>query len=228
MASIDPRMRFVWLAQAAIALAAFWLLAFILYILVSPGEILPGTPNRVLLFTLMIGSFVVVLGGMAAWAELSLRSFAWSLEEKELVIEKGLLAKQRLSLPYEKIKEIRVLRAGWHFIDQVFGLATLRIETGDRRLYAVIPGVAEPDELIRSILARSQGTPLKEAKEAKEDEDRRLLLEIREELKGIKGLLEKREREKPSFREALHEPESEFGFDELTRMLKEEHRKKKK
>ncbi|MEM4390189.1 MAG: PH domain-containing protein [Candidatus Micrarchaeia archaeon] len=223
MASIDPRMRFVWLTQAIIVLAAFWLLAFVFYILVSPGEILPGTPNRILLFTLMVSSFLVVLGGTAAWAELSLRSFAWSLGEKELIIEKGLLAKQKLSLPYDKIKEIRVLRTGWHFVDQIFGLSTLRIETGDRKLYAVIPGVAEPDELIRSILARSQGTPLKEAKR---DESTQLLLEIRQELKEIRGLLEKHEREKPSFREVLHEPEA--GFDELARALREESRKKKK
>jgi len=227
MASIDARMRFVWLAQAAIALSAFWLLAFILYIIISPGEIIQGTPNRVLLFALFIGSFIIVLGGVAAWAELFLRSFTYSLGEKELAVEKGLLSKTRLSIPYEKVKEIRVLRSGWNFIDQIFGLATLHIETSDRKAYAVIPGVADPDGLIRSILARSQGT--KEApKETREEETRRLLLELREELKGIRGMLEKRERERPSFSEALHEPEAAGGFDELTRILKEEHRKRKK
>lgn len=84
-----------------------------------PGSALFAPP---VLFIAAIGIGLPVLLEYLGW-----RRFTWRLREEEILIEKGVLSRQRRSIPYERIQDVSLSQPLLH---RVFGLAAVKLETG--------------------------------------------------------------------------------------------------
>jgi putative membrane protein len=110
----------------------------------------------------------IVLGGTQwlAWSR-----FRYGLGASELLIESGLLSRNRRSIPFERIQDLDIEQGPLH---RLFGLAKIKIETGaggkDEGVLDSIT-LAEADRLRRAIRA-GQGTVGATAGAAAEPSDR--------------------------------------------------------
>ncbi len=243
---VNSRVKYVFISEAGLLLAGLWLLVMMSYLIVHPEErMIESVPNGLVLFFALAVFSIIVLAATFVWAELYHQSIDYLFGEKELVVEKGIIGRKKTTVPYDRIKEVRVLRSGIHLIDQIFGVATLRIETGEKKSGEItIPGIIDPEETIRAMMNRThvakpqeqQQTPAS-AEAAPIASDKKLLFEILEELKAIRKSLEnsgRKEEQKASA--AAKEPAREFmdgiaiddqvRIDELTRMLSQKKKKK--
>ena len=126
---------------------------------------------RGIIFLLIAGSFnifaalVIVLVGAVAGVARWLR-FEWRLEDQALVIEQGVLQRQRRVIPLERIQSVESVRKLSH---RLFGVVELRVEsvgggTTEGQLDALSPRDAAA---LRSLLLRKGG-----AQENGEHDDR--------------------------------------------------------
>jgi putative membrane protein len=69
----------------------------------------------------LIGVFVL-FGKWLGW-----RSFRYGVGEREIVIESGILSRNRRSIPFDRVQDVDIERA---LLARMFGLAKVRIETG--------------------------------------------------------------------------------------------------
>ncbi|MBI5159699.1 PH domain-containing protein [Candidatus Micrarchaeota archaeon] len=199
---LNPRVKFVWLSEALLALACVWFVVMMGYLIIHPEDrVVEGLSNGLLLFVVLSVVSLVSLAATWAWASLFYNGFDYSFGEKEAVIEQGIVGKKKTVVPYDKVKEVRVVRSGIHFIDQIFGISTLRIDIGDKKAGEVnIPGVSDAQEVIWIMTSKNQRAGLEQAKNAENSpvelglhgsgSDKKLLFEILEELKAIRKALE--------------------------------------
>jgi uncharacterized membrane protein YdbT with pleckstrin-like domain len=123
--------------------------------LISENYILVGLPVLVLL---IIGFFV--------WAKLSYQFYKYALTDDGFRKELGVISKQYVTIPYEKIQNVDITRG---IIDRLLGLSVLNIQTagssapassGEGRLPGLLHEDAEKlrDEIILRIKqAKNQG-----------------------------------------------------------------------
>jgi putative membrane protein len=74
-----------------------------------------------LLVAAVIGGIMIVM----QW--LRWRSFRYGVGEREIVIESGILSRNRRSIPFDRVQDVDIERA---LLARVFGLAKVKIETG--------------------------------------------------------------------------------------------------
>lgn len=199
---LNPRVKFVWLSEALLLVACVWFVVMVGYLILHPEErIVEGLSNGLLLFLVLSVISLVSLASAWAWASLFYNGFEYSFGEKEAVIEQGIVGKKKTVVPYDKVKEVRVVRSGVHLIDQIFGISTLRIDVGDKKAGEItIPGVSDAQEVIRVMTSKNQRPALEQAKTGENSpadsslpgsgSDKKLLFEILEELKAIRKALE--------------------------------------
>lgn len=76
-------------------------------------------------YLLLLAFAAVVLTALGEW--LGWRSFRYGVGERELVIESGILSRNRRSIPFERVQDVNIERGP---LARLFGLAKVKIETG--------------------------------------------------------------------------------------------------
>ncbi|RLG18898.1 hypothetical protein DRN67_03745 [Candidatus Micrarchaeota archaeon] len=152
-----------------------------------------------------IGLELIILIPSIVWARIRYNAFTYSFGEDELIIRDGIITRQRIVVPYERIQRVSTERT---LRERLLSLANLRIETAARdakRFSAVIPGIAyeERDRIIAEVMKHvvrkrdGAGLGMQESENNHVEENNvngreyGLLLD---ELKRIRELLEKQER----------------------------------
>jgi putative membrane protein len=74
---------------------------------------------------LAVAAAALLLGGMSRW--LSWRRFTYAQAEDALVIESGVLSRNRRTIPYARVADVGIERPPLH---RLFGLAKVTLETG--------------------------------------------------------------------------------------------------
>lgn len=97
----------------------FWVKTFILFVALMIGAAL-GPPMFI------AGMFVYVIG-LVLTAFLVYNNFVYSIDRHGLNIRKGIIFKQRISVPFVQVQNVNVERA---IIDRFLGLARVKVETG--------------------------------------------------------------------------------------------------
>ena len=77
------------------------------------------------LYVLPVAFLAVLLLIFVQW--LSWRRFAYGVGAREIVIESGILSRNRRSIPFDRVQDVDIERGPLH---RLFGLAKVRIETG--------------------------------------------------------------------------------------------------
>ena len=114
--------------------------------------------------------FALYLTFCYIWARLTYRFWRYQLTDNALKIERGVIWKKYISIPYERIQNIDIYRGVWA---RILGLSDLQIQTAgysavtgrqggfrsEGRLPGLDPKVAEDlrEELIRKIKGTNQG-----------------------------------------------------------------------
>lgn len=115
----------------------------------------------VLIFLLGVGFYVVFC---YVWAKLTYQFWRYQLEKDVIKIEKGVIWKKYVSIPYERIQNVDIYRG---VFARILGLSELHIQTaghsGQTWAEGKLPGldiqVAERlrDELIKKVKGTEQG-----------------------------------------------------------------------
>lgn len=90
------------------------------------------------------------------WARLTYRFWSYQFTEDALKIEKGVIWKKYISIPYKKIQNVDIYRG---VLDRIFGLSDIHIQTagysGYRLTEGRIPGLLPQDaEIMREDLIK--------------------------------------------------------------------------
>ncbi len=113
------------------------------------------------LFLGFSGFFVIFLYFWATW---TYRNYKYQLTEDTVKIEKGVIAKHYVSIPYERVQNVDIHRG---LVARLLGLSSLKIQTAGYSGYilseGLLPGldpqIAEQlrEELIRKVKGTKQG-----------------------------------------------------------------------
>jgi membrane protein YdbS with pleckstrin-like domain len=111
-------------------------------------------------FTVLTVFFVVII---FIWSRLYYNSYKFEISKKGLKIEKGVIWKHYITIPYDRIQNVDILRGAF---DRLLGLSDLQVQTAgysgavltEGRLQGLLPGDAEKlrDELVDKI-GKNQG-----------------------------------------------------------------------
>ncbi len=221
---LDPKVKVLW-ALNTIAFAAFiWLLMTWLAGLAFPEELL-GVHSSIypFMFLMIVG---IVLIPYLVWVELRYRNYTYYIADTEMIIRKGILRVERITIPFEKVQNVNVSRS---IIERVLGLATLKIETAGTNpgeAEGIIPGVSGYQAVVDEILDMVEHSHVSAAKihEAHAEtvdtsaltkelaQLREEIGKLREEKERLRNELERSKaelpkQEAPAEEEALAEPE---------------------
>lgn len=127
------------------------------------GIMLRVSPTVLGIF-LVVGNFVVCFSLVAilSWglASLQYQAFSFTIEERRIVIKKGVLFKKIITIPFTRIQNVNITR---NPLTQLLGLSEIVIQTagisGVQRAEGKLPGVAagEAEGLRDRIMAKVQG-----------------------------------------------------------------------
>lgn len=126
-------------------------------------------------YVLLIGLVAAILLILVQW--LSWSRFSYGVGSREIVIESGILSRNRRSIPFDRVQDVDIERGP---LARLFGLAKVRIETGgSAKDEGVLDSVtlAEADRLRAVIRAGKAGEALSPASEAPA-EDARLVFSM--------------------------------------------------
>ena len=111
------------------------------------------------LFTIFL-SLVPILGLAMLWAYFYYQSYKYALEDKVIKIERGVIWKRQVSIPYERVQNVDIIRGP---IARMLGLADLQIQTAGMSGIAMVEGripAITPEEAMQlkdQILAKVSG-----------------------------------------------------------------------
>jgi len=136
-------------------LVAFFLFWWIFFIFIwIKGEIEVGEAffEKLLFWSAAISIFVPTTVSYV-WARLTYRFFLYEISDNELRVESGVVTKNYVTIPYNRIQNVNIYR---DIISRIFGLSTLYIQTaGTGGVEAVLPGLLREDaEVLRAELLR--------------------------------------------------------------------------
>ena len=110
-----------------------------------------GDFSRALTVAAIAGAVFLFFGWLSWWR------FKYGVGEREIVIESGVLSRNRRSIPFDRIQDVDIERA---LLARMFGLAKVRVETGaggkDEGLLDSVT-VAEADRLRGAVRAWREG-----------------------------------------------------------------------
>ncbi|MFA6035607.1 MAG: PH domain-containing protein [Candidatus Micrarchaeia archaeon] len=197
---LDSRVKIAWLLPVYIFALILPLVALVAYLALPAGEqsgLYPAMTNGGLIISSLILAELITLLPSLVWAQLKFRAFTYSFTPNELVIRDGIITRQRIVVPYERIQEVfteRTLR------DRILSLATLRIQTAAREakeFNIVIPGIAYDtrdaiiSDIMSHVIRKRGGTGLGADEEENDKVSRKELAEMIGELRQIRELLGK-------------------------------------
>jgi uncharacterized membrane protein YdbT with pleckstrin-like domain len=227
---LDPAIRIYWSAGAIAAGFAGWILLMIIGGLTLDKVL--GIDKGffpILFFTVV----VLILLPYLLWVELNYHNYTYQFRKKRLVIRKGVLNKERVIIPYDRIQNINVTH---NVMQRALRLATVKIETAGTNPWeseGVIEGVGNYQQFIKHTMELVEKTKEHEGQARVDDktsQDEKLhketeleyLKQIAAELKELKMLLTTRSiPDKP----VAMPPGLK---DEIDRIMKEKEKKKKR
>ncbi len=107
----------------------------------EPGMLLWGT------ITTALAVIIPVL--VAAWyAPAFVRGFSYDLTEKFIVIRRGVITKQKTTIPFSRVQDVSVLQGPF---DRRFGIYTVKIETAGSSAASGGQGGVQPEGLLVGI-----------------------------------------------------------------------------
>ena len=115
------------------------------------ASVLAVLENWTLVLYSIIFSLPLLLGLPIIWAYLSYQNYRYILEDKAIRIEKGVIWKREVSIPYERVQNVDIVRGP---ITRLLGLSDVRIQTAGYHTPTYIkeegriPGV-DPQEALR-------------------------------------------------------------------------------
>ncbi|MGB9635395.1 MAG: PH domain-containing protein [Candidatus Micrarchaeia archaeon] len=181
--NINPRMRFVWIAEAFLIVQLLFLWSIIVYLAFPfDQELFEGVPNKIFVLGPAMLFSILIIFGVAICAELYYRNFEYDFADDAFIVRKGIFTRKEYIIPYKDIDSAKVLRKGIHSLDQVFGLTCVEIKWNGKNV--VVPGIAEPELFLRRLMAYVEGN-----EHIKNSEiylsDREILLKLSSGLKAL-------------------------------------------
>ncbi|MEW6328714.1 MAG: PH domain-containing protein [Candidatus Micrarchaeota archaeon] len=239
---LNRRVMLVW-AFPVLAVVAVLIPIGALYYSLTPDETLFfGFQGRLVVIATALALSLLLMASFGAWVLISYRLFTFTLADNELIIRYGVLTRHRVVIPYERIQNMNTIRSP---VERLFGLVSLKFETAGAELSVtegVLPGIAyrRAIELIEAIIARKTliNAGARRTEQQKPDLSSATLGAIFEELRLIRGLLERgqgrtsgfgeRASQPASSRESFAEPSHDQIQREVERQIEELRRTKKK
>lgn len=143
---LDPAVRIYWSAGAIAAGFLGWILLMIIggltldkFLGIDKGFF------PILFFTLV----VIIMLPYLLWVELNYHNYTYQFRKKRLVIRKGVLNKERVIIPYDRIQNINVAH---NVMQRALKIATVKIETAGTNPWeseGVIEGVGNYQQFIK-------------------------------------------------------------------------------
>ncbi len=148
---LDPRIVQLWRLQALLRLLIFWLP-------VTLGVAAVAAARFGIAPTVILAGFFLIfqLGLGLGWPVLAWRRYRYSIREHDLLVEKGVLFRNTVSVPLQRIQHVDTRQGP---IERWLGLSSLVVYTAaGLNADASIPGLEEGDALhLRDQLARRGG-----------------------------------------------------------------------
>lgn len=161
MKRLDPKA--IWLFFSKAALVGEIILVSLVVLILLPRLDNLNFVNSVILLSLPIFTLIIIV--TFVWAKLSYQYWKYELRDDEIRIEKGVVIKRYVSIPYGRIQNVDIIRG----FSRMFDLSDIYIQTAGYsvnpalRAEGVIPGlsidVAEEmrDKLMARVKKASQG-----------------------------------------------------------------------
>lgn len=227
---LDPAIRVYWSAGAIAAGFAGWILLMIIggltldkFLGIDKGFF------PILFFTVI----ALILLPYLLWIELNYHNYTYQFRKKRLVIRKGVLNKERVIIPYDRIQNINVSH---NVMQRALRLATVKIETAGTNPWeseGVIEGVGNYQQFIKHTMELVEKTKEHEGaahvhdqkcqdEKIHKESELEYLKQIAAELKELKMLL--------TTRSIPDEPAAKPpGLkDEIDRIMKQREKRKKR
>ncbi len=151
MQPLDPKVTWLWRAQAALRMLMFWgpIAAGAGYGASTLGGAAVG---------LIVGAAMLVffLALAMVWPALQYEHFRYAIRDHDLLVQRGVLFRRRSSIPHSRIQHVDTQQGP---VERLFGLSNVAVYTAaGMSADGSIPGLAtELAEAIRDELARRGG-----------------------------------------------------------------------
>ena len=105
------------------------------------------------IISIISGTILLVWIGIAPiWAYLYHQAYNFDIQEKRIVIHRGIVARRKVMIPYNRIQNVDTI-AG--FIQRLLGIYSIQIETaGTSNAEGRIQGIEIPDPLANYIIKK--------------------------------------------------------------------------
>lgn len=191
---LSPKTKILWTSKI-IALAFFlWLFISWFAQFAFPSGLF-GIPINLYYITAFMAIGIVLLPFLF-WIELRYRCYTYCLSENEIIIRKGIVRIDRITIPFEKIQNINISRS---ILERLLNIATIKIETAGANpgeAEGIIPGVEDYRSLVDQILDRVEHVHRDEPRTSEASERFPEMKKIMDELTLLKQELKKIREEK--------------------------------
>lgn len=151
MQALDPRVTWLWRAQALVRVATFW------------GPLCGGAGVGVgslagwqagLALALVLGLTLLALEMI--WPSLAYEHWRYAVREHDLLVEQGVLFRRRSAIPHRRIQHVDTRQGP---LERLFGLSQVMVYTAAGALAdGAIPGLGEEEaNALRDALSRRGG-----------------------------------------------------------------------
>ncbi|MDO8339961.1 MAG: PH domain-containing protein [Candidatus Burarchaeum sp.] len=209
---LDSRIKIAWLLPTFAIAAIIFLLGMAAFIALPAGEpsaIIPSMTNGLVIMAAVIFLELIIVVPSLLLMELRYRAFTYAFEPDGLVIRNGIITREKIVLPYERIQEIKVGRS---LAERMLSLSTLCVDTASQAgtdktgCSVVLPGITYTnrrtlveDIIMSRIMHRKAGAGLEGLVIPHDYETESFMLQ---ELHRIHELLEKKSVSKATKEEA--------------------------
>lgn len=141
----------LWRLRALVSLATFWI-----PVTLAVGAVVAFQVGIVVAVAGGSAWVVAVLASALAWPGIAYRYFRYEVSERELVVEQGVIFRQVVAVPLQRIQHVDSTQGP---IERLVGLASLRVSTAaGLSADASIPGLDEAEATrLRALLSRRAG-----------------------------------------------------------------------
>lgn len=119
-----------------------WILLMIFSIFINPIVLY--------IFLILIGVLIRYI-----WSHLYWKNYWFDVGEEGITIERGVITRHTTYIQYGRIQNVDIWQG---FVDRIFGLKTILIETaGGFGVEGRIPGIVNPAPIVEYIMAKAKG-----------------------------------------------------------------------
>lgn len=142
----DPRMKKVWGWR--------WSLGGLLSLWICIGwavifDFMMGAP--VFTICMLVLSLIVIIV-CNIWVSLYWKNYSFEFLNERVVIKRGVISKRKVSIPYERIQNVNIVKG---VFERIFNVSNIQIETaGGARVEGTIQGILDPEPIEGFILRK--------------------------------------------------------------------------